>query len=287
MDDRFVILTEYFRSTHTGRQKEITKSIEVNCRIPQTKRVVLFMDSETRFPDELKRVLSTENFNKIEVVRHPVCSQCGHSRQRSTYADFFSYVNEHLNGELCVLCNNDISFDDSLDQIKTAKDFNLEDHFICLTRWDVMRDNSLKFKQPVRIRKNSQDAWIFKPPLPAKMLEKGGFYMGRPGCDGMVSYLATISGLKVFNPSETVKAKHLHLSKYRTYDRKHRMGGDDIYICTFPTDQIQFDPTKLMYKFGHPRRWVFGQEAIDQTIEFEEDNQKHWDYALGKCLRLK
>jgi len=279
MDDRFVILTEYFRSTSANRRKEINKSIEVNARIPQTKRVVLFMDPEIVFPKELKRALSKENFNKIEV--HDLTPG-----GRSTYSDLFSYANDHLAGENCVLCNNDISFDETLDLLKDTKGFDLEGHFVCLTRWDVLCDNSLRFKQPARIRRNSQDAWVFKPLLPIKMIEKGGFYMGRPGCDGMVSYLATISGLKVFNPSEIVKAKHLHLSRHRTYSRKHRMGGDDIYICTFPTDKIGFDAPKLMYKFGNPVQEVYGQKAIDKTTEREKENEIYWDYAIDKCLKV-
>jgi len=279
MDNRFVILTEYFRSSNGNRRKEINKSIEVNCRIPQTKRVVIFIDPEVEFPPSLKHVLSKENYDKIEL--HHI-----ETGGRTTYSDLFSYANEHLVGENCVLCNNDISFDETLDLLKNTDDFDLEGHFACLTRWDVMLDNSLRFKQPARIRKNSQDAWIFKPSLPLKMIEKGGFYMGRPGCDGMVSYLATISGLKVFNPSEVVKAKHLHLCRHRTYSRKHRMGGDDIYICTFPTDKIGFDAPKLMYKFGNPRQRAYGQEAIDTTIKHEEENEKYWDYAIEKCRSL-
>ena len=110
--------------------------------------------------------------------------------------------------------------------------------------------------------------------------------MGRPGCDGMISYLATISGLKVFNPSETVRAKHLHLSRRRTYSRKHRMGGDGIYMCTFPTSKIKFDPDKLMYKFGRPPRQLYGQDAIDQAMVDEEEMKEHWNYATEKCLRL-
>ena len=280
MDNRFVILTEYFRSGNENRRKEINKSIEVNCRIPQTKRVVIFIDPEVEFPPSLKHILSEENYDKIEL--HYI-----EPGGRSTYSDLFSYANEHLIGENCVLCNNDISFDETLDLLKNTEDFDLDGHFVSLTRWDVMLDNSLRFKQPAKIRKNSQDAWIFKPSLPLKMIEKGGFYMGRPGCDGMVSYLATISGLKVFNPSEVVKAKHLHLCRHRTYGRKHRMGGDDIYICTFPTDKIEFDAPKLMYKFGNPRRLAYGQEAIDATIKHEEENEKHWEYALNKCTRLR
>ena len=277
MDDRFVVMAEYFNAAHSGRRKEIIKSIEVNCRIPQVKSVIIFLDRELKLPSSLAKVLSKENYSKIKIVSTP-------PGKRSTYSDFFCYANQYLIGENCALCNNDISFDETLDQIRFLDDFNLNDHFICLTRWDVMKDNSLRFKQPARIRKNSQDAWIFKAPLPDKMLEKGGFYMGRPGCDGMVSYLAIISGLKVFNPSELVRAKHLHLSGYRTYGKKHRMGGDDIYICTFPSDKIEFDPSKLMYKFSSPVKKIYGEDAIDMAKRLEKQNEKHWYYAIQKCL---
>ena len=281
MDERFVVLTEYFRSTNPSRRKEINKSIEINCRIPQTKKVVVFIDSEVEFPPSLKRVLCQEDYAKIEFNYLPP----GH---RSTYSDFYAYANKHLAGENCVLCNNDISFDESLDLLRLTDGFDLSEHFVCLTRWDVMRSGSLRFKMPARIRKNSQDAWVFKAPVPIKMVEKGGFYMGRPGCDGMNSYLATISGLKILNPSESVIATHRHFSRHRTYNRRHRMGGDDIYMCIFPTDKIHCDKSKILYKFNEPEHGkLYGDEAIARAIEREKDNEIHWNYALEKCLRLK
>ena len=281
MDNRFVVLTEYFRANNAGRRKEINKSIEINCRTPQIKRVIIFTDPEVEFPPSLKRVLSEENYSKIEF--HYTKPQ-----GRSTYSDFYSYANENLIGENCVLCNNDISFDESLDLIISSEDFDLSGHFICLTRWDVMRDNSLRFKQPARIRKNSQDAWIFKAPVPVKMVKKGDFYMGRPGCDGMNSYLATISGLKILNPSQKIIAAHRHFSKYRTYGRKHRMGGDDIYICVYPTDKLHCDKSKVLYKFNEPERgYLYGDEAMERAIERESNNEIHWNYALEKCKRLQ
>ncbi len=273
----FVILTEYFRSENKNRRKEINKSIEVNCRIDQTKKVVVFIDPEVEFPPSLKKVISEENYKKIEF--HYTKPQ-----SRSTYSDFYSYANKNLIGENCVLCNNDISFDSSLDLIINSEGFDLSGHFICLTRWDAMRNNSLKFKQPARIRKNSQDAWIFKAPVPVKMVEKGGFYMGRPGCDGMNSYLATISGLKILNPSESVVATHRHFSRHRTYSRGHRMGGDDIYMCIYSTDKMHYDKSKILYKFNEPERgYLYGDEAIRRAIEKEADNEHHWEWALKKC----
>ena len=66
MDKRFVVLTEYFRANNAGRRKEINKSIEINCRTPQIKRVIIFIDPEVDFPPSLKKVLSEENYKKIE-----------------------------------------------------------------------------------------------------------------------------------------------------------------------------------------------------------------------------
>ena len=274
------VLTEYFTSSYSKRTEEILKSIELNCRMPQIHEIILFVEPSSlnlQHINSLKRVLSQDHFDKIKI--HAVS-------QRSTYSDFFEYANAHLEGKTCVLCNNDISFDESLDEIENAPDFDLDGHFICLTRWDVMKDNSLKFKEPVKVRKNSQDAWIFKPLLPTKMIEKGGFYMGRPGCDGMVAYLATISGLKLLNPSKLIKIRHLHLSRHRTYRREHRLGGPDIYMSTYPTDKIRYIDENIMYTFNEPSRdELQGQEAIDRAIEREVDNQGHWSWALEKCLR--
>ena len=278
MDSRFVVLTEYFRANNKGRRKEINKSIEINCRIPQTKKVIIFIDPEVEFPPSLKRVLSGEDYNKIEF--HYTKPQ-----GRSTYSDFFFYANKNLVGENCILCNNDISFDDSLELLTTTEGFDLEGHFVCLTRWNEKRDKSISFFQPARIRQNSQDAWIFKPSLPDKMIEKGGFYMGRPGCDQMVSYLATISGLKPLNPSEAIVATHRHRSRHRTYKARHRLGGPDIYMSIYPTT-VKYDDSNIVYNFNEPEKGILrGRRAINRAIERENDNQHYWDYAIRKCLR--
>jgi len=278
VDNRFVVLTEYYRPNRNDRHKEIVKSIEVNCRIDQTKKVILFMNSTTPFPQELKEVLSEESFKKIKI-------HYTRPNDRARYGDFFAYANEHLLGERCILCNNDISFDESLDLLNG---FDLSGHFICLTRWDLMRDNSLRFKQPARIRRNSQDAWIFTTPLPIKMIQRGQYYMGRPGCDGMTSYLATISGLKIMNPSEAVRAKHLHLSRHRTYDTRHRMGGDAIYMCVYPNDKVEYDAEKVLYvDKKKPPVEFFGEEGVKMAREREAESKKHWDIATEKCRSLK
>ena len=53
-------------------------------------------------------------------------------------------------------------------------------------------------------------------------------------------------------------------------------------MCIYPTDQMGFDPPKLMYKF-HKGKTAYGQEAIDMAIKNEEENEVHWNWALEKC----
>ena len=111
--------------------------------------------------------------------------------------------------------------------------------------------------------------------------------MGRPGCDGMTSYLATISGLKIMNPSEIVRAKHLHLSRHRTYGVKHRMGGDAIYMCVYPNDKIEYDVEKILYVDKKtPQVEFFGEEGINLARAREIESKKDWDYAIEKCLGI-
>jgi len=287
MDDRFVVLLEYFESKHEDRKQEIVKSIEMNCGVPQVKRVIIFIDPEVEFPPSLKRVLSKENYDKIE-LHH---TEPG---GRSTYADFFSYANEHLVGENCILCNNDISFDETLDHIRLAEDFDLEGHFICLTRWDSKKDGGFEL-MPLLIKKNglpnestrarSHDSWIFKSPLPAKMLERGKFCTGIPGCDNMICYLAVVSGLKVFNPSELVVSRHTHLSGRRTYSDENRIGYEEEYAGVYPTGHIHYDIGRILYRRIVNRKsmectYWSGEEAIKKILDADsirEVSERYYD----------
>ena len=80
-------------------------------------------------------------------------------------------------------------------------------------------------------------------------------------------------------------AKHRHFSRYRTYTRKHRLGGPDIYMCVYPTDIVQYDDSKVLYQLNELSKGeIYGQSGLDETtIEREGDNQHHWDYAIKKC----
>lgn len=106
-----------------------------------------------------------------------------------------------------IIANGDIYFD---------HDSNLrapeEGQCFALSRWDVAQDGSLTHHRSAW----SQDAWVFNG-LPPDI--DAPFPMGVPGCDNALAALLTSAGMMVLNPSETIKAYHVHISGHRTYDR--------------------------------------------------------------------
>ena len=182
-----IILAEYFDFEHHKRKLEVIESIKENSSLEQIEQILLF--SEKISEEDIKLL---EKIPKVKIVE---------MSHRCRFSDLFSYANNHLSGKKCIVCNNDISFTDSLEHVQEA---NIDNMFLCLTRWDLLEDGSIEFKQPKQSRKHSQDSWIFKAPLPQQMIDDGRIFFGRPGCDNMIAYLAVVSGMLVLNPSELI-----------------------------------------------------------------------------------
>jgi hypothetical protein len=272
-----IILAEYFAFTDTKRKEEVLHSIKTNCELAHIDRVILFAE---QFMAQDKAILS--GFGKIQLIE---------TASRSTYSNVFSYTNKNLKGEVCAVCNNDISFTDNLQEAANIDD----DMFLCLTRWDVQEDGTLQLKEPKLSRKHSQDAWIFKSPLPQKMIDKGGLFFGKPGCDNMIAYLAVVSGLKVLNPAELIRAKHLHLSNSRNYQqnklgtpaKKEKIGHHSLYMNVGVTNGLVYNAQNLIYKLQQawrPKENVFhGNNAVLKSKEFEELLEPIWSRSTN-CL---
>jgi hypothetical protein len=268
------VITEYYESPNESRHEEIMYSIQANCNNPSVERVVLFTDGFL-YCD----IFDFENGHKIEM---------NNIERRLTYAKVFEYCNLFCRDKVCVVCNNDISFDDTLGLLE---DIEYGD-FICLTRWDIQEDGTLKFKEPSKSRKYSQDAWAFRPSLPVKMLQKSDFHFGRPGCDNMIAYLAVVSGMKVMNPSEIIKAQHFHWSSHRNYElnsrgtpaEKEKIGKHCLYMNVCTADSMVYNPDKLIYKLQQawrpPESIWYGEDAIKKAQSMETELEKLWFDSL-------
>ncbi len=168
---------------------EIEYCLIDNIRNNKIDRIILFTDSV--------RGYHSTNEKLTQVI----------TSGRLTYQKAFEYANTHLFGDICILSNSDIIFDESLMLFQAV---DLTNKFYAITRHNLQPDNSLIFNDA----NACQDVWVFKSPL--KMFPSD-FELGRPGCDNRIAWEAINSGLNVLNPCKIIRCKHLHLSNKRNY----------------------------------------------------------------------
>jgi len=200
------LLIEYFTPESTERYNEYLTCLRHNLGNKFISKIHIFIDDNSKLPD---------NLNSDKIIINNI-------ERRNTYTDFFNYVNTNLTGEICILSNGDIMFDDTLSYIN---DENVSGKFISLSRWDILPDGNVRhYDIPY-----SQDAWIFKSPI---NINKADFTLGKLGCDNRITYLAMKSGLIVTNPSKKIITKHLHLSNFRSdsSDQSKMIRGTYIFV---------------------------------------------------------
>lgn len=123
---------------------------------------------------------------------------------RPTFNDFFD-VAAKFPEDVNVIANLDIYFDESIYLSKWITD----NEVYCLTRWEDDRaGNIIRFKDRHYGHPGewSQDAWVFIGGIKVD----APFGLGYRGCDNHLAYLFTEKGLKVSNPSEDIRAIHVH-----------------------------------------------------------------------------
>jgi hypothetical protein len=151
--------------------------------------------------------LTNPIFDNITVIVEPSIALLNNPRltrikmeQQPTFNDFISLIDGPT-----VIANSDIIFGNILLAL-------VDNECFALTRWELP-DSGIETFEP---RADSQDSWVFntKPAIDAP------FCMGVRGCDNRLAYLLKESGLKVSNPSLTVKTYHVHNDKSRNYSKQ-------------------------------------------------------------------
>jgi hypothetical protein len=62
----------------------------------------------------------------------------------------------------------------------------------------------------MNLRTDSQDAWIFQPPVNQAVIELSAFSMGIARCDNRIAEILATSGHHVYNPAFAIHAIELH-----------------------------------------------------------------------------
>ncbi|MDQ1639052.1 MAG: hypothetical protein QOF62_2391 [Pyrinomonadaceae bacterium] len=199
-----ILLTSLYHEADANRRSELLECLRRNVAVEQLDQIHVFIE-DAKAQEELQA--HTEfSVAKVHLIEHGC---------RVTYRSLFDYANQHLAGRGVIIANADIFFDDTLARLDG---YDLSGKLLCLSRWDVHADGSASlFEHP-----GSQDAWIFKAPVPSFPCD---FHLGLLGCDNRLAWEAEQAGLLVSNPSRTLRANHLHLSQVRHYSERQRLTG--------------------------------------------------------------
>lgn len=199
------LLIGFYADADPARRGEFLECISRNSANTHIEEIVIFVE------DEITSAAARERF---PVLGHPKTRLMEH-RRRLTYSQLLAYANLQLQGAAVIMANADIFFDETLALLEEE---SLAGRMVCLSRWDQAADGTFRhFECP-----ESQDAWIFEPPIPPIA---ANFCLGKPGCDNRLAYEAERAGLLVSNPSRSVRARHLHNTGVRRYTQNERLHG--------------------------------------------------------------
>lgn len=182
------------------RLNELVTCLETNIGNPHISEIHLFIEDPL---DRYSKCLEQKD-SVFQRLKHALNDKKVHRvdiGKRCVYKNFFDYANANLTGRMVIVSNADIRYDDTLGLLI---DVDLTGKFLALSRADRTRTPA--------IAKNSQDTWIFTPPLKEFPSD---WFLGPRGSDNRLAYEAVKAGLQVFNPCGGIKTHHMHASQHR------------------------------------------------------------------------
>lgn len=208
------LLIEVFDSKYAERDKEIKTVFLKNINNPLISKIYVFYEYiNNKTPNFI-------NFINNNITLYPYLKQkivYIKRQNRLTFKNAFEYIKYNIpNNQYCILSNNDIYFDTSLQHFNKINFNNL---LVTLLRYNIENYNgnySLYCENNGNPCIYSQDTWIVKTPLniiPPDI----NFPLGIKGCDNRLLYQFFIAGYIIYNYAFEIKSYHLHLSNIRTY----------------------------------------------------------------------
>jgi hypothetical protein len=209
------LFVNYYHDSYPGRQQEINECLSRHIENTQIDKIFAIIDTpEIDF-------YGLDQNDKLEKI---VFSG------RPTFEDLFGLARRRLNeDDISIFANSDIYLEDLL----LVRNYLQRDCCFVLSRWDRGEDGALRHFN----REDSQDCWIFRGPL--RPIPACAFRMGMPACDNAIAYRIQQAGYRLHNPSQSIKAVHLHNSGIRWYNDK-----DPAQIITPPYLRVPTSPVE-------------------------------------------
>ncbi len=196
----------YYTPKDPDRAEELRLCLDRNLNSGLFTRITLIIDDETETPEADRR---------LSVLR---------VSDRPTYLDWVRESRRRCPGQISILANSDIYFDDSIARL--IEIFRADPKaFVALSRFEKCGDRIEPHPDP----QWSQDVWAFAPqkedahPAASRL----DIPMGAPRCDNKIAYVFATEGYQVFNPFPFIRSMHVHESNLRYYDKRrdHRVIG--------------------------------------------------------------
>lgn len=184
------LLVPYYQDPDLGRSRELAECLEFNAGNAHLDSVHVLLEGRCRGGAHFKG-------RKLELF--PL-------GRRALYLDLFQYAAEQLPaGAWIVAANADIALDHSIGRLRDLDGDKAAALFICLTRYEP---GPVLYWQA----EHSQDTWAWINPLPRLF---GDHLLGPLGSENLLARQAHEAGLTLFNPSLTIKTRHVHQSNVR------------------------------------------------------------------------
>jgi tetratricopeptide (TPR) repeat protein/glycosyltransferase involved in cell wall biosynthesis len=195
---KIILFMPYYKAKHPERQQELIYCLQKNVQCDELEKIVLIIDD-----NHIPEVESP----KIEIVKIAA---------RPTYLDWVELTEKRCRGQISILANTDIYFDESISWLREIFSANPQ-AFVALSRYEKEGSNQTLHKNPHW----SQDVWAVSGEHKFTKSFKNSLRvsLGVPRCDNKIAYLFAIHGAPVYNPCHHIKTVHVQETQLRYYDK--------------------------------------------------------------------
>jgi hypothetical protein len=204
------LIIQYCNDRRPARQAEYDECVRRNLANPEIAAVHNLVEAATIVPAEFR---SHEKYRERPLDHWMM------------YRDAFEYAAANLAGEIVCLANLDIFLDPTCgwDSVGPILDANI---VLCQSRIEFAPD-----RQPYKDAglneagfANSQDAWVFRPPLlPADC----DFEIGELGCDNAIAHRIKQAGKLPVNLADRYRIFHYDQARGKTFANQHEIHAAD------------------------------------------------------------
>jgi len=205
------LITQYYIDSSAERQKELDHCLVQNIACNQIDCIHLLLESESEIPTKL---IGDSKKVKITILGH-----------RWKYIDAFQYCNANLDGQICVISNTDIYFDQTLLCLHFT---SMRGKLLAITRIDVTNEDKLIFNEWTAAI--CQDTWVTQAPIPDQIVEKSDFYFGWRGCDNHIAWLFRENLFHILNPCLKIATRHCHATEKRNIKEHEKVEGEYVVV---------------------------------------------------------